>query len=289
MYIGRAIVVTGAVLALLAGAQVGASSAGDTTAPVLRTPAKGAFVTNAQIPLGMPPDCGDDPHDLRMTVPLTFKWTGSDDSGTVRYSLVQNTGYNGREDVFVDSSQTSYTGSATNTDQFCGGGNHSVYEWNLTGTDPSGNSTTNNIYGGRMRLTQDSNLTDGAGYATQPVIAYQGKWGLSYCACWSDGAVHRTSTRGASVTITPQYAAPFPHYSTAHHVALVMHRGPDRGRFRISVDGVVRTTVDLYAANARPRVIVWRAAFAEYGHTIKLENLGTAGRPRIDLDAVLTN
>jgi hypothetical protein len=36
-------------------------------------------------------------------------------------------------------------------------------------------------------------------------------------------------------------------------------------------------------------MIVWQTAFRDFGHTIRVVNLATPGRPRIDLDAVLTN
>lgn len=267
-----------------------AQSAVDTTPPTLSTPVKASFQVGRAIDVGAPMDCTDDPHDVRVyAVPVTFSWKGSDASGTVRYSLESETGANGPEDVFVNSTQTSYAAPVgSNGNQDCGGGNWSIFQWNLTASDPSGNTTTNAVNGGRIRLTQDSNLADSANYATQPTIAYAGSWGVSSCACWSDRTVHRTSTKGASATITPQPFTGFPDLKN-HHVGLVMHKGPDRGKFQVYVDGALRTTVDLYAPTSQPRMIVWQTAFLDYGHQIRIVNLATAGRPRIDLDAVLTN
>ena len=273
----------------LALTPVAAQTAEDTTPPTVTAPVKGRFVTGSQVPVGELPGCNGDAHDRRVTVPLQLTWSGQDDSGSVRYSLVQETGAAGPEDVFVDSTRTRYRATSTNRDQSCGGGSPSVYEWNLFATDPAGNRTVKNLYGGRLRLTQDTGTADQAAYASQPTIAYRGAWGVSQCKCWSDRTVHRTTEGYASATIVPQPSSIFPHYSTAHDVALVMHTGPDRGKFRVVVDGVRRRVVDTYAPTSRPRTIVWRAAFADYGHTIKIVNLATPGRPRIDLDAVLTN
>jgi hypothetical protein len=268
-----------------------ASSAPDTTPPVVVTPVKASFTVGEQIDVGSPQECGDDPHDLRVyEVPLGFTWTGDDASGTVRYSLTGETGRDGELDEFVDSTQTSYAAPVgSNGDQSCGGGNGSVYVWHLTASDPAGNTVTHDVYGGRVRLTQDTDLTDRAGYATQPTITYAGRWGVSSCTCWSDGGVHRTTAKGASASITTASFSTFPAYVTNHHVGLVTEKGPHRGRFEVYVDGRRRTTVDLYATTSQPRTIVWQAGFLDYGHTIEVVNLATPGRPRVDLDAVLTN
>jgi hypothetical protein len=199
------------------------------------------------------------------------------------------TGAAGPETVFANRTRRSYSAPVgSNGDQFCGGGNWSIYQWNLTAADPAANTVTNHIYGGRIRLTQDTNFADDADYATQPTIDYTGMWGLSHCKCWSDGVIHKTTAKGATATITPQpfgdSAAP-----SKHHVGLVMHMGPDRGAFQVYVDGKLRTTVDLYAPTPQPRMIVWQTGLRHYGHDIRIVNLATPGRPRIDLDAVLTN
>jgi hypothetical protein len=60
----------------------------------------------------------------------------------------------------------------------------------------------------------------------------------------------------------------------------------------VYVDGVLKGTVDTYAATSQPRMVVWQTAVGGVGAsnpTIKIVNLATPGRPRIDLDAVLTN
>jgi len=286
---------------LILSAATSAQSAEDTTPPVLKAPVKSSFTVGTQVPAGYVPDCGNgEAHDLRVWVGQNFKWRGSDDSGYVRYDLVENTGRGGDVNVFSNSSQTSYgeTYLGTNTNQDCGGGNGSIYEWNLTARDAAGNSTTRDIYGGRIKLTQDNNLADLANYATTPQIDYTGSWQRASCRCWSNGGIHKTSAPGAAASIkVPLPYSPWGGSATEpqdaySHVGLVMHKGPDRGKFTVYVNGVLKGTVDTYAPTNQPRMVVWQTAVdgrASGTATIEIVNEATPGRNRIDLDAVLTN
>ncbi len=285
-----------AVSALVMTGSGPAQSAADTTPPTLKAPVKSSFTVGQQIQPGYVPDCGEgEPWDLRIGVAQNFTWTGSDASGYVRYDLTQSTGRDGTQDVFSDSRQRSYAAWGENTNQDCGGGNGTVYEWTLTAKDAAGNATTRNIYGGRIRLTQDNNLADLADYATVPRISYGGRWQLASCSCWSHGGVHKTTAKGATATL--EIPLPFTQYPPGSanaytHVGLVMHKGPNRGKFTVYVDGVLKGTVDTYAATNQPRMLVWQTAVGGVGAgspTITIVNQGTPGRTRIDLDAVLTN
>jgi hypothetical protein len=266
-----------------------AQSASDVTPPTLTSPVKASFIVGSQIPLGQVPDCSEEPTDLRLSVPVIFRWNGTDDSGVVSYSLVQNTGVAGPEDVFVNSAQRSYIGMGTNRDQFCGGGNPSVYQWDLTAEDPSGNAVTNQVFGGRITLTQDNNATDEAQYATRPIIGYTPGWSTAHCACWSGGTVHKTRSRDASASIEFSDVVVFPSDTERAHVALVAHTGPNRGKFRVTVNAHRRAVVDTYSATNRPRVVVWQGVIKDTSVVLRIHNLATPERPRIDIDAILTN
>jgi hypothetical protein len=92
----------------------------------------------------------------------------------------------------------------------------------------------------------------------------------------------RTSTRKAALSTVVNAGG------QTQHVALIMAKGPARGKASVYVDGVYRATVDTYAAGNVNRVVVWEAEFAgTANHTVKVVNQATAGRPRIDVDAVL--
>jgi hypothetical protein len=276
-------------LAVVALTAPDASSRADTTPPVLKSPVKASFVVGGQLGIGYHPDCSSDPHEIWTTLPAKFAWTGSDNSGSVRYSLDQSTGYDGRTEIFTNSTRTSYRHASDNSSQACGGGNGTVYEWELTASDPAGNRTTNNVYGGQMRLTQDTGTADSDGYAPKAFIAYAGAWHQSLCACWSDGGTHRTAAAGASARITFEHKPDGLHVTYPMHVGLIMHTGPDRGEVKVYVGGVLKATVDTFAATSRPRVMVWQTSIAEAGTPVRIVNVATPGRARIDLDAVVTN
>jgi hypothetical protein len=76
---------------------------------------------------------------------------------------------------------------------------------------------------------------------------------------------------------------------TGREVAWVSSMLPDRGKAEVWVDGVYVTTVDLYYKKERLRRAVFSKSWATSGtHTIEVRVLGTAGRPRVDVDAFLT-
>jgi hypothetical protein len=270
-------------------------SAVDTTPPVLTVPYKASFTVGHQVPPGWHPDCypAGQPWTDWVNVDENFTWSATDNSGLpVRYDLFRADSASGGHDAFLDSAQTSFADPGTNADQSCGGGDWSAYYWELTARDAAGNTTTKQITGGQIEVTQDSNLNDGQGNAVVPVLAYSGRWRLANCTCWMAGGVHKTSTRNAAVTINVQL--PFgwdparAESNNRTHVGLVMHKGVKRGKFQVWVNGVLRATVDTYAATEQPRMLVYQTAVSG-SSTIKIVNLATTGRPRIDLDAVLTN
>jgi hypothetical protein len=46
--------------------------------------------------------------------------------------------------------------------------------------------------------------------------------------------------------------------------------------------------VDLYSAGERARKVIYQTSWSSVGpHVLKVVNLGTAGRPRVDVDAFM--
>ena len=90
-----------------------------------------------------------------------------------------------------------------------------------------------------------------------------------------------STERGATVSVTKDFRR-------GEHVALVMAKGPGRGAFDVLLDGRRVATVDTYAATNTNRVVVLDRWMRAGTHTLTLVNAGTTGRPRVDLDAVLT-
>ena len=103
--------------------------------------------------------------------------------------------------------------------------------------------------------------------------------GTSLCTCASGGRQAYTTTAGATATVTTSPGVA--------HIGLVMAKGPVRGRADILVDGVKVRTIDTFAATNSNRIIVWTRNLASGTHVIKVKNRATAGRPRIDFDAVV--
>jgi len=111
-----------------------------------------------------------------------------------------------------------------------------------------------------------------------PKAVFTGAWNRSGDRTASRGDSHYSTQAGARASLT----------FTGRSIAVVAPVGSDRGQARISVDGQAITTIDLRASNLRPRRIVYQQDWVKSAqHTIQLEVLATAGRPRVDLDAFL--
>ena len=107
-------------------------------------------------------------------------------------------------------------------------------------------------------------------------ITYRGSWFTANAGSYAGGSVRSTRSAGASATYTV----------SGRGVALVTSTAPDRGKLKVYLDGTYVRTIDLYAPSPAYRVVAFSQLFAGSGtHTIKLVALGTAGRPRVDLDA----
>ena len=65
--------------------------------------------------------------------------------------------------------------------------------------------------------------------------------------------------------------------------------GPDRGTASVYVNGVKVSTVNLRASTAQALRVAWKASWtSSASRTVKIVVDGTAGHPRVDLDALVT-
>lgn len=264
-----------------------ALAAADTTPPVLSVPVKASFLVGSSIDLGYIPDCEpqDEPWNLNVGADMAFSWSATDAGGGIAYDVFAHNSASGGDYVQIDSANTSLLSYGVTNDQTCGGGNWSINQWEVTARDAAGNESVKSVRGGQIRLTQeDGRANTTTRYAVSPTVAYTGTWKGSSCACWSAGAVRATTAKGASATMTVPVAE-----GNVVRLGLVMSKAPNRGKFKVYVDGALHSTVDTYSATTKNRVIVWEKALGKGTHTVKLVNEATAGRPRIDLDALLTN
>ena len=113
----------------------------------------------------------------------------------------------------------------------------------------------------------------------QTLATYAGTWSLTSASKYSGGSVMVTTRAGASASWK----------TSARSFALVASKGPGMGKVQVLVDGRLAATVDLLRSTAQPKSVVWAKSFAGVGtHTIKVVALGTAGRPRVEIDALAT-
>jgi hypothetical protein len=92
------------------------------------------------------------------------------------------------------------------------------------------------------------------------------------------GTLHYTTVRGATVTATV----------SARQLAIVGPVGPSRGSAAVYVNGIYQGTISFRSSRASNRRVVWSKVFpTDAIRTLQIRALGTAGRPRIDIDAIL--
>jgi GH25 family lysozyme M1 (1,4-beta-N-acetylmuramidase) len=111
---------------------------------------------------------------------------------------------------------------------------------------------------------------------TSSAVRWTGTW-RSASATWASGGSLRYATaRGASASFS----------FTGSSVAWVAAKGPTRGAVWVYVDGVFAASVSLYASSSQARSIVFARTWPTLGwHTLKIVVAGTAGHPRVDVDA----
>jgi spore germination protein YaaH len=113
---------------------------------------------------------------------------------------------------------------------------------------------------------------------TSGYVGYSSGWHKASSTSFSGGAVHYATAAGASARST----------FSGRSVAIVATVGPTRGQVKVYLDGGYVTTIDTYATTWTARQVVWSRTWSSAGtHAIRLVVVGTAGRPRVDLDALL--
>lgn len=113
-------------------------------------------------------------------------------------------------------------------------------------------------------------------------MRYAGTWHRVVANSASGGSLHYATARGATARGA---TASLTFYGRA--VAFVAPTSRTRGSAKVYLDGTYVTTISLYGP-AMTRQVVYARRFAALGtHTIKVRVVGTAGHPRVDVDAFL--
>ena len=111
---------------------------------------------------------------------------------------------------------------------------------------------------------------------TSSRVSYTGSWGYRRVSSASAGKTRFATRPGASVSFA----------FTGRAFAVVAPVGPTRGRAKLYVDGAYVSTINLYRSSSAPRIVVAARSWSVSGsHTVKLVVVGTAGHPRVEIDA----
>jgi hypothetical protein len=118
----------------------------------------------------------------------------------------------------------------------------------------------------------------------QPRLAQQTSTSVKFSGTWS---THSSSSHlGGSARYTTVAGRSVSHGFTGSSIAWVGAVGPTRGQARVYIDGVLKATVNTYAASVAYRRTLYTFSWPSQGsHTIKIVVVGTPGHARVDVDA----
>jgi hypothetical protein len=247
---------------------------GGGTPPPDPTPAPTADPTPAPTPTPKPPkqvQSANPPVATRPTirlssassvpstgVPVLVDWgLASTDAGLARYELQRRVG----DGAWISLGLASATTSASSR------------------TVPSGAAVRFRVRAVDTNGTVGSWATSSTFQATavsdsSAAIHWSTGWSYASYASYLGRRVHSTSSSGATATITFRGSA----FAWAGPV------GPTRGKARIYIDGHYLATVDMYRSRFAARDLVIARNLGDGTHTLKIQALGTSGRPTVAID-----
>lgn len=107
-------------------------------------------------------------------------------------------------------------------------------------------------------------------------IGWTGTWGTAKHTAYQGNTVRWSQQPGATATFT----------FTGRSVAWIGPKGPTRGQAKVWVDGKYVKTIDLYASSFRAVATVFTRSWSSVAkHTLRVEVVGTKGRPVVAIDA----
>jgi hypothetical protein len=175
----------------------------------------------------------------------------------------------------------------TNYDDACGGGEHNGQGVIVRVTDKHGNVAELEELARFFFDRWNNTATDGILFGT---FAFGAGWTSNHpCPQCDHGSTAFATKAGVSAVFTldknwPSYTFPA---ARGGHLGLVMTKGPGHGAVRLYLDGVLKATVDTYSSTWKYRSYVYDFGPLKAGaHTVKLVNVGTAGRPRVDVQGI---
>ncbi len=195
------------------------------------------------------------------TVPVRLSWSATDSEGAVAdYDLQRSVDGGAYADVNLPLATTKAV-----THPLLPG--HS-YRYRVRATDDNGNRS---VWKYGPRFAVDAHQENSA------AITYAGVWNTQAVTSASGGALAYSTQTGATATLA----------FTGRNVAWVAPKSTSRGIAEVYLDGEKVATVDLSSATSQARKVVYAANGLDpsAAHTLQVKALGTAGRPRVDVDA----
>jgi hypothetical protein len=146
--------------------------------------------------------------------------------------------------------------------------------------------TPGSTYLFRATASYPDGSTTGYSTAVMTVVPYDDRAGsLSYSSGWKQrsasghfvGTVTDTSSAGKTMSLK----------TAAHAFSLIGDKCAGCGKFKVYVDGALVKTVDSHASSTQVRQTLYSKTFSgTKTHTLKIKTLGTAGHPKVRIDAV---
>ena len=132
---------------------------------------------------------------------------------------------------------------------------------------------------GNLTVSQTASLSPRIIQQSSSLVKYSGIWYAYKAASLSGTTLKWSRTASAYATYT----------FTGRGIGFVAIKGIGRGSVKVYLDGKYKGQVSLYKTGAGVgRLLAWQSGTLTLGkHTIKLIVAGTAGHPRVDLDAFI--
>jgi hypothetical protein len=111
------------------------------------------------------------------------------------------------------------------------------------------------------------------------LVRYAGRWSnaTSTSSFWG-GTARYSTTAGSTASYT----------FTGRAITWVGVAGRTRGAARVYIDGQLKATINLWLPTTRTKYMIWQQTWsAPATHTITIKVVGTAGRPRVDVDGFI--
>jgi hypothetical protein len=200
-------------------------------------------------------------------IPVRLSWgAGSDpveaNSGVAGYDVQQSV--NGA--AFTTIAHT--TGLGTTLDLTLSN-TSKTYRYRVATRDNSGNLSTF-VTGPTFKAISYNELSS--------VISYSGTWYYATAISYIGHHAKYATAAGASATAT----------ISGNRVGWLGRKGPTSGTARVYVDGVLKATINMYAATTQIRQLLFTYSWSAIGtHKVKIVVSGTAGHPRVTLDQIL--